>query len=403
MSVAERTGDAIRVLAVDDSVTIREMLSRLIGGQPDMELVGSAASGQEALRRAAELQPDIVLMDIHMPDLDGIQAAWLMSSRAPHGAVIMVTSEERIDFLQKAMTAGAQGYVLKPFNKGAKLFETIRDVHRRSSARRMQVGGAPPDPARRPRIGKRIVVLGPKGGAGSTTLAVSLALLLRERGQATVALVDADFLTGDTTLQLDLAPQRTILDLVPYIDAVDARLIDQVVAKHQSGLHVLTRPLNPEQAEVLTAEHVRTILSSLAQMYDEVVIDTALTYDDRMLAVLDLADLYVVTVTPHLGTLRSARHFLHVARTLGYPDDRMCFVLNRASNMLGLSFEDVARVLGSRAILQIPTGGPEVAQAANEGRPVVLHQPRTPVARALQAVAEQVRARAGGAAALAVG
>jgi pilus assembly protein CpaE len=138
-------------------------------------------------------------------------------------------------------------------------------------------------------------------------------------------------------------------------------------------------------------------------MYDEVVIDTALTYDDRMLAVLDLADLYVVTVTPHLGTLRSARHFLHVARTLGYPDDRMCFVLNRASNMLGLSFDDVANVLDSRAIVQVPTGGPEVAQAVNEGRPVVLHQPKTPVARALHALAEQVRTRAGGAAALAVG
>src|SRR5918992_3452267 len=171
----------IRVLAVDDSVTIREMLTLLIEAQPDMDLVGTAASGHEAVRRAAELQPDIVLMDIHMPDLDGIQAAWLVSSRAPHGAVIMVTSEERIDFLQKAMSAGAQGYVLKPFGDGTQLFQTIREVHGRSAARRMQVvGGGPVDAALRPRIGKRIVVLGPKGGVGSTTIAVSLALLLPE-------------------------------------------------------------------------------------------------------------------------------------------------------------------------------------------------------------------------------
>jgi pilus assembly protein CpaE len=122
-----------------------------------------------------------------------------------------------------------------------------------------------------------------------------------------------------------------------------------------------------------------------------------------MLGVLDLADLYVVTVTPHLGTLRSARHFLHVARTLGYPDDRMCFVLNRASNMFGLSFDDVASVLGSRSILRIPTGGSEVTEAVNVGRPVVLDKPGTPVARALQALAEHVRTRTGGAAALAVG
>ena len=259
----------IRVLAVDDSATIRETLALLIGAQPDMELVGSAASGQEALRRAAELQPDIVLMDIHMPDLDGIQATWLVSSRAPHGAVIMVTSEERIDFLQKAMSAGAQGYVLKPFGTGAQLFQTIREVHGRSAARRMQVvSGAPLDASLRPRIGKRIVVLGPKGGVGTTITAVNVALLLREETQSAVALFDADFVAGDATIHLDLTPKHTVLDLVPHIDALDARLVDQVMGKYRNGLHVLARPTNAEQAEVLTADHVRTILGSLAQMYD---------------------------------------------------------------------------------------------------------------------------------------
>jgi pilus assembly protein CpaE len=384
----------IRVLAVDDSVTIRETLGMLVDAQPDMELVGAAASGHEAVRRAAELQPDIILMDIHMPDLDGIQATWLVSSRAPHGAVIMVTSEERIDFLQKAMTAGAQGYVLKPFGNGAQLFQTIREVHGRSSARRMQaVGGLPLDNSLRPRIGKRIVVLGSKGGVGSTTVAVNLAVLLSENKSGSVVLVDADVVAGDATIYLDLAPQFTILDLVPHIDALDARLIDQVMGKFRGGLHVLARPTFPEQSEVLTAEHVRSVLGSLVQMYETVVIDAAMTYDDRMLAVLDLADLYIVVVTPHLGTLRSARHFLHVAQTLGYPDDRMYFVLNRASNLAGLSIDDIANVLGSRTMLHIPTAGPELTQAVNEGRPVVLHQSRSPVARALQAIAEQVRTR----------
>jgi len=249
------------------------------------------------------------------------------------------------------------------------------------------------DPSRRPRVGKRVVVLGPKGGVGSTTVAVNLALLLRDPGQASVALLDADFLGGDSTLHLDLAPKRTILDLVPHIDALDARLIDQVMTRHRGGLHVLARPTNPEQAEVLTAHHLRTVLSSLAQMYDAVVIDTAPTYDDRMLAVLELADLYVLVLTPHLGTLRSARHFLHVARTLGFPDDRMCFVLNRASTMAGLSLDDVANALGSRAIQQLPTAGPELTQAINEGRPPVLHQPKSPVTRALHALFEQVQTR----------
>lgn len=388
------TSTPIRVLAVDDSVTVRETLALLIESQPDMALVGIAASGHEAVRRAAELQPDIVLMDIHMPDLDGIQATWLVSSRAPHGAVIMVTSEERIDFLQKAMSAGAQGYVLKPFGTGEQLFQTIHDVHGRSAARRMRsLGSVPTDGLPRPRVGKRIVVVGPKGGAGSTTVAVNLALLLRQQARSSVALVDADLLSGDASIHLDLAPARTIIDLVPHIDALDAGLIDQVLAKHRGGLHLLARPSKPEQAEVVRAEYLRTVLGSLAQMYDEVVVDAVLTYDDRMLAVLDLADLYLVVLTPHLGTLRSARHFLQVAGTLGYPADRMCFVLNRASHLASLNLDDIAGVLGSRRIVQIPSGGPEMTQAINQGKPLVLHQPRSPVARALQGLAEQVRTR----------
>jgi pilus assembly protein CpaE len=385
----------IRVLAVDDSATIRETLGLLIEAQADMELVGTAATGQEAVRRAGELQPDIVLMDVHMPDLDGIQAAWLVSSRAPHGAVIMVTSEERIDFVQKAMSAGAQGYVLKPFGNGDKLFQTIRDVHGLSAGRRMQIigGGSPVEVQPPRRVGKRIVVLGPKGGAGATTIAVNLALLLQDPGHAKVALLDGDFLAGDTTLHLDLTPQRSILDLVPHIDALDARLIEQVMTKHRGGLHVLPRPANPEQAEVLTANHVRSVLGSLAQMFDVVVIDAGLTYDDRMLAVLELADLYIVVLTPHLGTLRSARHFLQVARSLGYADDRMCFVLNRASSLAGLTLVDVANAVGSRTIHQLPTAGPELTQTVNEGRPPVLHQPKAPISRALHALFEQVLTR----------
>src|SRR5579859_3722046 len=137
--------EPIHVLVVDDSAMIRAMLSQLIGAQTDMVVAATAASGHEAVLLATALLPDIVLMDVHMPDLDGIQATWLVSSKVPLGGVIMVTSEERIDFLQKAMIAGAQGYVLKPFGNGSKLLETIRDTHMRMLDRqlRTEVPGEP--------------------------------------------------------------------------------------------------------------------------------------------------------------------------------------------------------------------------------------------------------------------
>src|SRR5436190_19060299 len=140
---------AIRVLISDDSALSRHMLTQLITAQPDMELVGSAASGREAVRLATDLQPDVVLMDVHMPDLDGIHAAWLISSRVPHGSVIMVTVEQRQDYLKKAIAAGARGYVLKPLGDGTALMTNIRDVHKAVSDQQLKWGTVdrPPEPA----------------------------------------------------------------------------------------------------------------------------------------------------------------------------------------------------------------------------------------------------------------
>jgi pilus assembly protein CpaE len=385
----------IHVLVVDDSGMTRSMLSQLIGGQDDMVVVGTAATGHEAVRRATELQPDIVLMDIHMPDLDGIQATWLVSSKCPLGGVIMVTSEERIDFLQKAMIAGAQGYVLKPYGDGAGLLGTIRDTHQRLLDRQLRTDVpangevAPAAPPRR--VGKRVAVFGAKGGVGRTLVAVSLALAVRQLTQESVVLMDADFLFGDADLHLNLTNDRSILDLLPHIEALDSQLVDQVVGKHASGVHLISRPPRPEQADAIKDGHIRTLVSSLGMLYDWVVLDTPPSYDDRMLAVLDMADVYVVVLAPHLGALRNTRHFLEIAKKLGYSEDRMCFVLNRANTSTDLALNDVASVVGTRRIFQLPSAGAQPTQAVNHGRGFLEEQPRAPLAKALQALAEHVR------------
>ena len=386
----------IHVLVVDDSAMTRGMLSELIGAQTDMVVVGTAATGHEAVRRATELQPDIVLMDVHMPDLDGIQATWLVSSKVPLGAVIMVTSEERIDFLQKAMIAGAYGYVLKPFGDGAKLLETIRDTYLRALGRQLQpalppTNGQVAEPGAPRRLGKRVAVFGAKGGVGRTLVAVSLALALRQLTRESVVLMDADFLFGDADLHLNLTTDRSIIDLLPHIEALDSKLVDQVLGKHSSGVHLLARPPRPEQADAIKDGDVRTLVSSLSMLYEWVVLDTPPSYDDRMLAVLDMADVYVVVLTAHVGALRNTRHFLEVARKLGYSEDRMCFVLNRANSSTNLAFDDVAAVLGTRRIFQLPSAGAQPTQAVNHGHAFLEEHPRSPFAKALQSLAEHVR------------
>jgi DNA-binding NarL/FixJ family response regulator len=103
----------IRVLIADDHRVFREGLRAVLSPEPDMEVVGEAATGKEVLERATELEPDVVLMDIQMPDLNGIEATRRILEVDPHVGVVVLTMFEDDDSVFSAMRAGARGYVLK--------------------------------------------------------------------------------------------------------------------------------------------------------------------------------------------------------------------------------------------------------------------------------------------------
>jgi DNA-binding NarL/FixJ family response regulator len=126
----------IRVLVADDHGLVRAGLERLLSGADDIEVIGTAAGGREAIDRAAERSPDVVLMDLSMPDLDGIAATREVLQRCPDCQVVILTSFSDRDRIVAALEAGAIGYLLKD----AEPEELLRGV--RAAAR----GESPLDP-----------------------------------------------------------------------------------------------------------------------------------------------------------------------------------------------------------------------------------------------------------------
>ncbi len=105
--------ERIRILIADDHTLFREGLRALLASVPDMDVVGEAASGQDTLTQATALEPDVILMDIQMPDLNGLEATRRLLRAQPQVGVIMLTMFEDDDSVFAAMRAGARGYVLK--------------------------------------------------------------------------------------------------------------------------------------------------------------------------------------------------------------------------------------------------------------------------------------------------
>jgi DNA-binding NarL/FixJ family response regulator len=119
--------DRTRILIADDHALFRNGLRALFASIPDLEVVGEAATGEEAITQATDLQPDVVLMDIQMPSVNGIEATRCILHVSPHIGVIVVTMFEDDDSVFAAMRAGARGYVLKGADQ-EEILKVIRAV-----------------------------------------------------------------------------------------------------------------------------------------------------------------------------------------------------------------------------------------------------------------------------------
>ena len=117
----------IRVVVADDQGMVRSGFSTLLNAQPDIEVIGEAVNGQDAIARVAELHPDVILMDVRMPVLDGLQATRQIAALDGHPRILILTTFDLDDYVYEALRAGASGFLLKDASAG-ELAEAVRVV-----------------------------------------------------------------------------------------------------------------------------------------------------------------------------------------------------------------------------------------------------------------------------------
>jgi pilus assembly protein CpaE len=393
--------DKIRVLIVDDIPETRDHLAKLLGFEADIEVVGAAASGAEAIELATSLDPAIVLMDINMPDMDGIATTEQLSTRVPAAAVIMMSVQGEADYLRRSMLAGAREFLVKPFSSD-ELTTSIRQVHARESeklARMTAVAAAPGNAgisavagggaARDP--GDVICLFSPKGGVGRTTIAVNLAVAAHQELGRSVCLVDASLQFGDVGVLLNLNPKnKSIADLVPELEAGEPESLDTFVINHSSGIHVLLAPPSPEMAELVTASGLRRTIEALRMRHDLVIVDCPASFNDATLSVLDQADMILTVLSLEITSIKNMRLFLEVADQLGYEKHKIKLLLNRSDSALGIRLADVEHSIGRKVDHTVVSDGRSVVYALNRGVPFVITNRETEVAQDIVRLAKSV-------------
>jgi pilus assembly protein CpaE len=395
------TGDKIRVMIVDDVSETRENVRKLLQFESDVDVVGVARTGKEAIQLSLDLNPDVVLMDINMPDMDGISATEAIRAKQPAVQVVILSVQGDQNYMRRAMLAGARDFLTKP-PMGDELISAIRRAGAMAQTERSKnvqaqiapiagnmgtaVGYGGPK-------GKIVTIYSPKGGTGCTTLAVNLALTLNNE-DTRVVLVDGNLQFGDVAVFLNEQGKNTIIDLAPRSEELDPEIVEDVMLKHAaSGLHVLAAPSRPEYAERVSSNQFGKVLEYLRQMYAYVIVDTASLLTDATLASIDVSDLIVLVTTQDIPAIKNCRLFLDLLQTLGIERDRILFVMNRYDKRINITPERVTENLKQEVVSVIPLDEATVTKAVNRGVPFVLESKNQPAARGLFSLAENVRAR----------
>jgi pilus assembly protein CpaE len=387
--------DKLKVLIVDDIAETRENIRKLLQFEPDIDVVAMARTGKEAVQLAKETKPNVILMDINMPDMDGIQATRLIVRDVPTAQIVMVSVQQDTDYLRQAMLAGARDFLTKPpsadelINTIRRLGEISRDNERKASVQVAEVVTA--TGGRRVGIdGKIIAVFSPKGGAGCTTIATNLAVALQS-DDVKVAVVDANIQFGDVHVLFSLKSKYSLVDLVRQAEELDEGFIQSVLAAHPTGVKVVLGPQTPEEAEYVVAPQLRRLLEDLRRLFNYVIVDTASVLREQELAVLDVADRILLIATPDIPALANAKKFFDLSEKLEYPKEKIMLVLNRMDKRWGISPQSVEDSLKHPVKGQITFDDKTVISSINSGVPFISGNRSTPPAQGVLDLATKIR------------
>ena len=349
------------VIAEGDAGLVAE-LRRAFDEDADFEVKATAADRAHLLGAVMTQRPDAVIIDTAV--LSGSEAETVreIATVSPETVVVMTGTHAAVNILSQTVVAGARGFLLKPY-KAEDLVATTRDAV--ASSRAIRETARNTSGARAAR-GTILTVYSPKGGVGKTTIATSLAVALAARSKQRVAIVDLSLQFGDVGVVLDLERSSSILDLVDQGDRLDESVIDEVFAKHATGVRALLAPESPGAAAGIDVTRVAKVLARLREHFAYVVCDTWPSLDELSVAALTSADRVLLVATPEVPALRDLQRVLTEIPTLR-SEPRSMLVLNRYPSRVGLDLHEIERGLGRSVAITIPSRGPDVAHAVNQG------------------------------------
>ncbi|MEN6482445.1 MAG: response regulator [Anaerolineaceae bacterium] len=382
--------EKIRVLIVDDIQETRENIRRMLQFDQIIEIIGEARTGKEAISLAQQNKPDVIIMDINMPDMDGLVATETIRKKLPFTQIIILSVQNDPSYMRRAMLAGARDFLAKPpmIDELTKAIRTAGQmaIEERRTASLSMTGVSENGtilPGTKKNLGKIIVVYSPKGGTGCTTVASNLAIALHSEDTKT-ALIDGSLQFGDVAVFLNEQGRNSILDLAPRVDELDSGIFEDVMVLHQaSGVRLLAAPPRPEYADDITSDQFGKLIRYMQRLFSYIVIDTASYLTDVVQTAIDISDIIILIATQDIPSIKSSNLFLSLSSASGIDRSKIMLVMNKFDKRISISPERVGESLHQPVLLSIPLDEKVATTSVNRGTPFILDNKTSPISKSI--------------------
>ncbi|MEJ2239311.1 MAG: AAA family ATPase [Gemmatimonadales bacterium] len=334
------------------------------------------------LQDLLDARPGVVFLDFSEEPEIGVSFAQYLAETIPSATIIGMGPTLPPNLLISAMDADVSRYLEVPLEAAA-VVSTLKRLNVESSS----LPETEPDPPRR--RGRILHLFSPKGGCGATTITVNLAIALASEKAGRALIVDLDPELGDAALLLGVEPRFGVVDLVNSLGRFDASLLDSLVAKHESGVHLLSAPEDPQEVGLLSGREISAVFEAVRDHYDWLLVDTPKSLVTSTMVALEVADDVLFVTLLDLLSLKKATRSQALLNRLLKPgfETRLKLLVNRYSPDDVITLEDVRDALRLEVYQSLRNDYASVIQSINAGDPV---RESSPFARDVRQLAKKL-------------
>src|SRR3954463_15879287 len=378
--------NVLRIAVVDPKDSSREALKSMLLGLDTVWLEAECSRYEFFGDVVAQTNPDVGFIALDNDPEKALDLLETLAKSAPKCDLLVTSTSADGNLILRSMRAGAKEFLTQPLQP-QDLAAALQRVAR-------QRGGSAG--AQNPAC-SIIAITGATGGVGCTSLAVNLGCSLAANPENSVVLLDLDLCLGDADVFLDTIPEYTISDVAQNVNRLDLTLLKRSLTKHDTGLYLLPRPVQLEDARHITIDELTRVLGLLKASFTHVIIDTSKGFTDMDMHALGEADQVLLVTQLDLPCLRNVVRLMMSFKESGKFDDRVKIIVNRVGYDTGqISLKKAQETIGREIFWQVPNDYRVMVEVRNNGVPLVQQAPKAAITQSINQLAQALSGKAEG-------